>query len=150
MRSLLADELRACITNRDGSVDEVGADEHIGRVKAMGLPSAQFALEITQTVAPRANMVIAMVEIKAARGGRTLHDQRRTACSCGTAWPLSGGWSRRCPRKATRSGLRKSTPKAVSRGGPGRIAADPGPSRVRCAAALQLHDRQVVERRPAT
>jgi hypothetical protein len=40
----------------------------------MDLPSAQFRLTITQAVAPRPEMVIAMIEVNAARGGRTLHN----------------------------------------------------------------------------
>ena len=74
MRSLLADDLRAYITNREGGVNEVGAEEYLRRVAAMDLPSAQLKLAITQTVAPRPEMVIAMVEVNAARGGRTLHN----------------------------------------------------------------------------
>ena len=74
MRPLLSDGLRAYITNRDGGVDEVGADEYVSRVAAMDLPSAQFRLEVTQVVTPRPEMVIAMVEVSAARRGRTLHN----------------------------------------------------------------------------
>jgi hypothetical protein len=74
MRSLLADDLRAYITNREGGVDAVGADEYIRRVEAMDLPSAQFSLAITQAVAIRPDMVMVMVEVKAARGDRTLHN----------------------------------------------------------------------------
>jgi len=74
MRSLLADDLRAYITNREGGVNEVGAEEYLQRVAAMDLPSAQLKLAITQVVAPRPEMVIAMVEVNAARGGRTLHN----------------------------------------------------------------------------
>ncbi len=74
MRSLLAADLRAYVTNREGGVDEVGAEEYLRRVAAMDLPSAQLKLTITQTVAPRPGMVIAMVEVSAARGGRTLHN----------------------------------------------------------------------------
>lgn len=74
MRSLLADDLRAYITNREGGVDEVGAEEYLRRIAAMDLPSAQLKLTITQTIAPRPEMVIAMVEVDAARGGRTLHN----------------------------------------------------------------------------
>jgi ketosteroid isomerase-like protein len=74
MRSLLADDMRAYITNREGGVDEVGAEEYLRRVAAMDLPSAQLKLTITQTVAPRPEMVIAMVKVNAARGGRTLHN----------------------------------------------------------------------------
>ncbi len=74
MRALLADELRAYITNPDGGVDEVGADEYIRRVEAMDLPSAQFGVTITQLVSPRPEMAIVMVEVRAARGARTLHN----------------------------------------------------------------------------
>ena len=74
MRSLLADDLRAYITNREGGVDEVGAEEYLQRLAAMDLPSAQLKLAVTQVIAPRPEMVIAMVEVNAARGGRTLHN----------------------------------------------------------------------------
>jgi len=74
MRSLLAGDLRAYITNREGGVDEVGAEEYLRRVAAMDLPGAQFTLAITQAVAPGPEMVIAMVEVNASRGGRTLHN----------------------------------------------------------------------------
>jgi hypothetical protein len=55
-------------------VDEVGVEEYLGRVAAMNLPSAQLRLAITQTITPRPGMVIAMVEVNAARGGKTLHN----------------------------------------------------------------------------
>jgi SnoaL-like domain len=75
MRSLLADDLRAYITNRDGGVDEaVGADQYLARIEAMDLPRAQFRVEITQSVAVRPDLVMVMVEVNAARGGRTLHN----------------------------------------------------------------------------
>ena len=74
LRALLADNLRAFITNRTGDVDGVGADEYVARVEAMDLPSAEFSLEITQAVAPRPDMVMVMVEVRARRGGRTLHN----------------------------------------------------------------------------
>ena len=74
MRSLLADDMRAYITNREGGVDEAGADEYVRRVAAMDLPGAQFTLAVTQAVAPRPGMVMAMVEVNAARGGRTLRN----------------------------------------------------------------------------
>jgi hypothetical protein len=75
VRSYLHDDLRAYITNRDGGVDEVrGADSYLGRVQAMDLPSASFRLDITQVVAVRPDLIMAMVEVHAARGGRTLHN----------------------------------------------------------------------------
>ena len=74
MRLLLADDLRAYITNREGGVDKVGAEEYLRRVAAMDLPSARLRLAITQVIVPRPEMVIAMVEVNAARGGRMLHN----------------------------------------------------------------------------
>jgi ketosteroid isomerase-like protein len=74
MRSLLADDLRAYITNRDGGVDAVGADEYIRRIEAMDLPSARFTVTVTQAIEPRPDMAVVMVEVKATRGERTLHN----------------------------------------------------------------------------
>ena len=75
MRSFLADDLAAYITNAQGGVDEVrGADDYVGRVEAMDLPSASFRIEITQLVTVRPELVMLMVEVNAARGGRTLHN----------------------------------------------------------------------------
>jgi hypothetical protein len=67
MRSLLADDLQAYITNREG-VDQVTADECLMRGEAMDqLRSAHFRLDITQMVAPRPDTVMVMLEINAAR-----------------------------------------------------------------------------------
>ena len=74
MRSLLADDLRAFITNRDGGVDKADAEEYLRRVAAMNPRSAQLRLTITQMVTPRPDMVIAMVQVNAARGAKTLHN----------------------------------------------------------------------------
>ena len=45
-----------------------------GRVAAMNLRNAQLRLTITQMVTPRPDMVLAMVEVSAARGGKRLHN----------------------------------------------------------------------------
>lgn len=74
MRSLLADDLRAYVTNATGGVDEVGADEYVERVARMDLPTAQFSVDITQALQPRPDMVLAMVEVNASRDGRRLHN----------------------------------------------------------------------------
>ena len=74
MRSLLAPDLRAFITNQDGGVDEADAEEYLRRVVAMDLPSAQLRLTITQMVTPRPDMVLAMVEVNATQGGKMLHN----------------------------------------------------------------------------
>jgi ketosteroid isomerase-like protein len=75
MRSLLADDLRAYVTNSAGGVDEVsGASQYLDRVAAMDLPSAQFTVSTTQLVSVRPDLVMVMVEVHAARRGRTLHN----------------------------------------------------------------------------
>ena len=75
MGDLLADDLRAYVTNAEGNVDEViGGAAYLERVRAMDLPSAQFRVDITQLVAIRPDLVMVMVEVHAARHGRTLHN----------------------------------------------------------------------------
>jgi hypothetical protein len=76
MRSLLADDLHAYVTNAAGGVDEVvGPREYLRRVEAMDLPAAQFRVDITQSVPVRHDLAMLMVEIHAARGANTLHNR---------------------------------------------------------------------------
>jgi ketosteroid isomerase-like protein len=76
MRALLADDLVAYITNADGGMDRVeGREAYLSRLEAMDLPSARFSVELTQppvSVAP--DQVLVMVEIRAHREGRSLHN----------------------------------------------------------------------------
>ena len=52
-----------------------GRDEYLGRIEAMDLPAARFRVELTQEpVAIEEDRVLAMVEVHAERGGRTLHN----------------------------------------------------------------------------
>jgi ketosteroid isomerase-like protein len=75
MRSLLADDLRAFVTNSGGGLDQVsGASEYLERIAAMDLPSARFNVSTTQLVSVRPDLVMVMVEVRAARAGRTLHN----------------------------------------------------------------------------
>jgi ketosteroid isomerase-like protein len=75
MRSLLADDARAHITNAQGGVDRVdGADAYLARVAAMDLASAALTITLTQLTHSAPEQVLAMVEIRASRRGRTLHN----------------------------------------------------------------------------
>ncbi len=76
MRSMMDEDLVAYITNAEGGLDRVeGRDEYLGRIEAMDLPSARFSVELTQApVAVDAEQVLVMVEIRARRGGRRLHN----------------------------------------------------------------------------
>jgi ketosteroid isomerase-like protein len=76
MRALLAEDVVAYVTNAEGGVDEVqGREAYLSAVEAMDLPSARFSVELTQrpvTVGP--DQVLVMVEIRARRGDRSLHN----------------------------------------------------------------------------
>jgi ketosteroid isomerase-like protein len=76
MRSMLAEDLVAYVTNAEGGLDRVeGRDGYLSRVEAMDLPSARFSVELTQApVAVGSGQVLVMVEIRAHRAGRSLHN----------------------------------------------------------------------------
>lgn len=76
MRDLLADDLVAFVTNSEGGIDRVeGRDAYLSRIEAMDLPAARFSVEPTQTpVAAGDDEVLVMVEVRARRGERRLHN----------------------------------------------------------------------------
>ena len=76
MRSMLAEDLVAFITNAEGGLDRIeGREEYLSRIEAMDLPSARFSVELTQApVAVDSEQVLIMVEVRARRDGRSLHN----------------------------------------------------------------------------
>ena len=73
MRGLLADDLVAYITNAEGGVDRVdGPDGYLARVPDG--KDATYSADVTQVVTVAEGQVLGMVEIKAERKGRTLHN----------------------------------------------------------------------------
>jgi ketosteroid isomerase-like protein len=76
MRELLAPDLVAWVTGPDGAMARVeGRDAYLGRIEAMDLPAARFAVELTQPpVEVGTDRVMLMVEVHAERGGRTLRN----------------------------------------------------------------------------
>jgi hypothetical protein len=63
MRALMADDVRAHITTREGGVDAItGAEDYLGRIKKMDPPSAQFQVDVTQSVTVRPDRAMIMVE----------------------------------------------------------------------------------------
>jgi ketosteroid isomerase-like protein len=76
MRAALAPDLVAWVTGSDGTMDRVdGRDTYLERIEAMDLPAASFRVELTQQpVAIGEDRVLAMVEVHAERGGRSLHN----------------------------------------------------------------------------
>ena len=76
MRALLADDVVAYITNAEGGIDEIeGRDAYLSRLEAMDLPAARFSIELTQPpVSVDSDRALVMVEIRAERGERSLHN----------------------------------------------------------------------------
>jgi ketosteroid isomerase-like protein len=72
-RGLLADDLTAYVTNAAAGVDELhGVDDYMRRVP--DLHAAGGELSVTQILPIDDERVLAMVEIKAERDGRRLHN----------------------------------------------------------------------------
>ena len=76
MRAMLAEDVRAYITNAEGGIDVVeGRDEYLGRIEAMDLPAAQFSVEPTQEPVPvDSDRALVMVEVRAQKGDSVLHN----------------------------------------------------------------------------
>jgi len=76
MRAMLAPELVAWVTNSGGGMDRVeGRDLYLAGLESMDLPAASFRVELTQDPVPiDADRVLAMIEVRAERGGRTLQN----------------------------------------------------------------------------
>jgi ketosteroid isomerase-like protein len=73
IRAVLADDLTAYVTNADAGVDEVrGVDEYMERLP--DLHAAGGRLRVTQVLPVDAERVMTMLEIRAERGGRELHN----------------------------------------------------------------------------
>jgi ketosteroid isomerase-like protein len=72
-RKLLASDLTAYVTNADAGVDELrGRDEYMGRLP--DLHAAGGRMRVTQVLPVDAERVLTMVEIRAERGGKELHN----------------------------------------------------------------------------
>ncbi|HEX6229822.1 MAG TPA: nuclear transport factor 2 family protein [Solirubrobacterales bacterium] len=76
MRAMLSEDLVAYVTDAEGEMDRVeGRDAYLDRVEAMDLPSARFSVELTQPPVPvGGDQALVMVEVRAERGGRSLHN----------------------------------------------------------------------------
>jgi ketosteroid isomerase-like protein len=73
VRSLLADDLVSHITNAEAGVDRVeGRDGFMSRLP--DLSGAELETEVRQIVAIDAERVLTMIEVRAERDGRRLHN----------------------------------------------------------------------------
>lgn len=74
MRARLADDFVGHVTTADGGTREAGPDEYVAAVAAMDVPTANLRLAVPNVVEVEPGRVLVMVEVHAARGGRTLHN----------------------------------------------------------------------------
>lgn len=76
MRSLIAEEIVAEITDASGGSARVpGREALLERIEAMDLPAARYSVTLTQAPVPvDEDGALVMVEIRAERGGRRLHN----------------------------------------------------------------------------
>lgn len=73
LRACLADDLTSYVTNARGEVDKVqGADAYVRRLPDTS--EAEYGVTLTQGVAVSEDEVLAMVEVRARRRGRELHN----------------------------------------------------------------------------
>jgi ketosteroid isomerase-like protein len=73
VRSLLAEDAAVYVTNAEGGVDRVeGRDRAMARLP--DLTDAEWSTAITQVVVVDDERVMAMIEVKAKRKGRNLHN----------------------------------------------------------------------------
>lgn len=74
LAAVVAPDVTASITNAAGGADRVrGREAFLARLSDPG-SADEFALTITQVASVDAHLVLVMVEIRARRGGRSLHN----------------------------------------------------------------------------
>jgi hypothetical protein len=74
MRTLLADDFVGHITTADAGTREVDADSYVAGVAAMDVPTARLHLDVRDVTAVDDDTVLVMIEVHAARHGRSLHN----------------------------------------------------------------------------
>ncbi|MEM8701298.1 MAG: nuclear transport factor 2 family protein [Pseudomonadota bacterium] len=75
MTSCLADELVAEVTQRDGSTKQIkGRDAYMGLIAQLDIGTVHPSLTITQIADVNEDQVLVMIEVRAVRKGRQLHN----------------------------------------------------------------------------
>jgi hypothetical protein len=73
MRAVLAEDLTAYVTNAEGGVDRVdGREGYVQGLLALDAP--ELSVRVTQTVTVALDSTLTMVEIRAERGDKKLHN----------------------------------------------------------------------------
>jgi ketosteroid isomerase-like protein len=74
LREVLAEDFTGHVTTADGGAREVDRDSYVASVRAMDVGSAALRLTVPNRVEVEPGRVLVLVEVHAARGGRTLHN----------------------------------------------------------------------------
>lgn len=74
LRVAMADDFVALVTTADGGTRTASADDYVVSVEAMDVPTAGLQLAVKDVTAIGPDRVLVMVEVHAARNGRTLHN----------------------------------------------------------------------------
>lgn len=74
MRTLMSESFAGYITTADGGVRRVDRDGYIASIDTMDVRSANLRMEVPNAVVVEPGRVLAMIEIRAERGGRSLHN----------------------------------------------------------------------------
>ena len=75
LRACLAEDAVASVTGPDGEpVEMTGADGYVAAVTAMNLPAVDYSVTLTQAPVVVDDSVLVMVEVRARRGERALHN----------------------------------------------------------------------------
>lgn len=74
LRELLDDGFVGRVTSADGGTVEVTADEYVASIAAMDVPTADLQLTVPDITTIGDDTVLVMIEVRAARNGRTLHN----------------------------------------------------------------------------
>lgn len=74
LRSMLHDDFVGRVTTADGGTEELTADQYVAAIAAMDVPTADLRLAVPDLTPVGDDAVLVMVEVRAARKGRTLHN----------------------------------------------------------------------------
>jgi len=75
LEQLLSEDVINYVTNAQGGVDKLeGRKSYLDRIKAMNISSVKLKLNITQLLVINAHQALVMIEVKAQRHEKTLHN----------------------------------------------------------------------------
>ena len=74
MRDLMAEDFVAWVTTADGGSKRVDREQYLDSVRQMDVGSASLRLTVPDSVLVEPGLVLLLVEVRAERGGRSLHN----------------------------------------------------------------------------